>query len=71
MLELTFAIYHRAPSLSSQASSVNVCSSCWRIIRQAPFKHRANESIIDVIILLLATRVALFERLITLRLHAW
>ena len=26
MLELKFAIYHRAASLSSQASSVDVCS---------------------------------------------
>jgi len=30
MLELKFAIYHQT-SLSSQASSVNTCSICWRI----------------------------------------
>jgi len=34
MLELKFAIYHRAASLSSQASSVGVCSTGWRIIGQ-------------------------------------
>jgi len=34
MLELKFAIYHRAASLSSQASSVDVCSIGWRIINQ-------------------------------------
>ena len=31
MLELKFAIYHRATSLSSQAHSVDVCSIGWRI----------------------------------------
>ena len=35
MLELKFQIYHRAVSLSSQASSVDVCSIGWRIIDQA------------------------------------
>jgi len=35
MLELKFAIYHRAASLSSQASSVDVCSIGWRIIDQS------------------------------------
>ena len=34
MLELKFAIYHRAASPSSQASSVDVCSIDWRIIDQ-------------------------------------
>jgi len=34
MLELKFAIYHRAASLSSQASSVHVCSIGWRTIDQ-------------------------------------
>jgi len=34
MLELKFAVYHRAASLSSQASSVGVCSTGWRIIDQ-------------------------------------
>ena len=42
MLELKFGIYHRAASLSSQASSVDVCSISWRIIDQAPFKHWVN-----------------------------
>jgi len=39
MFELTFAIYNRAASLSSQASSVDVCSIGWRIIDQVLFKH--------------------------------
>jgi len=34
MLELKFAIYHRTASLSSQASSTDVCSIGWRIIDQ-------------------------------------
>jgi len=34
MLELKFAIYHRAVSLSSQASSLDVCGIGWRIIDQ-------------------------------------
>ena len=34
MLQLKFAIYHRVASLSSQASSVHVCSIGWRIIDQ-------------------------------------
>jgi len=34
MLELKFSIYHRAASLPSQASSVDVCSIGWRIIDQ-------------------------------------
>jgi len=45
MLELKFAIYHRAASLSLLASSidlVDVCSIGWRIIVQALFKHRVN-----------------------------
>jgi len=42
MLELTFAIYYRAASLSSQASLIDVCSIGWRIIDQALFKHWVN-----------------------------
>jgi len=34
MFEMKFAIYHRAARLSSQDSSVDVCSICWRIIDQ-------------------------------------
>jgi len=34
MLELNFAVYHRAVSLSSQAFSVDVRSIGWRIIGQ-------------------------------------
>ena len=34
MLEMKFAIYHRAASLPSQASSADVCSIGWRIIDQ-------------------------------------
>jgi len=34
MLELKYDISHRAASLSSQASSVDVCSIGWRIIDQ-------------------------------------
>jgi len=34
MFELKFAIYHRGSSLSSQASSVDVCSIGWRIFDQ-------------------------------------
>jgi len=37
MLELKFAIYPRAACLSSQASSVDVCSIGRRIIDQALF----------------------------------
>jgi len=44
MLELKFAIYHRVASLSSQASSVDVSSTGWRIIDQALFKHQVNNS---------------------------
>jgi len=40
MLEQKFAIYYRAASLSSQASSV--CSIGWGIIDQALFKYRVN-----------------------------
>jgi len=43
MLELKFAIYHRA-CLSSQASSVHVGGTGWRIIDQALFKHWANNN---------------------------
>jgi len=42
MLELKFAIYHRAASLSSQAFSVDVCSIGWRITDQALLKHWVN-----------------------------
>ena len=38
MLELKLAIYHRAAGLSSQASSVNVCSIGCRIIYQTLLK---------------------------------
>ena len=34
MLELNYALFYRAASLSSQASSVDVCSIGWRIIDQ-------------------------------------
>jgi len=39
VLELKFLTHHGAASLSSQASSIDVCSICWRIIDQALFKH--------------------------------
>jgi len=42
MFELKFANYHRAASLSSQASSLDVCSIGWRIIDQSLFKHWVN-----------------------------
>ena len=42
MLEPEFAIYHRAASLSSQASSVDVCNIGWRTTDQALFKHQIN-----------------------------
>jgi len=41
-LELKFAIYPRAASLSSQVSSVDACSIGWTTIDQAPFKHQVN-----------------------------
>jgi len=43
MLKLKLAICHRAASLSSHASSVDVCSIGWRIIDQALFKYRVND----------------------------
>jgi len=43
MLKLKFAIYHRAASRSSHASSVDVRSIIWRIIEQALFKYRVND----------------------------
>jgi len=45
MLQLKFAIYHRAAraaSLFSQASSVDVCSIGWRFVDQALFKSRVS-----------------------------
>ena len=36
------SIYHRAASLLSQASSVDVCSIGWRTIDQALLKHQVN-----------------------------
>ena len=40
MLELKFAIY--AASLSSQASSVDICSIDWRITDQASVQTQVN-----------------------------
>jgi len=44
MPKLKFAIYYRAASLPSQASSVHidVCSGGCEIIDEALFKHRVN-----------------------------
>jgi len=58
MLDLKFAIYHRAASLPSWASWVDVCSIGWRAIErpdQALFKHSRHTNCISKSAILLTS----------------
>jgi len=50
MLELKFAFYHRAPSLSSQISSEDVCSFGWQITDEASVRTLSQQWITKRII---------------------